>query len=136
MREISKTLKIYERWSEQKVSSSKSSITFSKHIVSTRRRRLLRILGFVKGKLSFKYLGVPILASQLKAVHLDDIVGRIKDRMEGWKNKLLLNGSRVLLLCQVLMSILIHLLSTVHAPISVVKKINRSQVIFFRCEGW
>lgn len=47
--------------------------------MTTRRRILLRILGFVEGKLPFKYLGVPILAGRLKALHLEEIVGKIKD---------------------------------------------------------
>ncbi|XP_042978817.1 uncharacterized protein LOC122309401 [Carya illinoinensis] len=100
VRKISKSLQLYERWSGQKVSSSKSSIIFSNHIAINQRQRLLRILGFVEGKLPFKYLGVPILAGRLKAVHLEDIVGKIKDRIEGLQNKILPNGSRVILLRQ------------------------------------
>lgn len=51
--------------------------------------------------------------------------------MEGWKNKILPNGARVLLLHQVLMSLTVHLLSTIHAPLSMLKNITRSLSNFF-----
>ncbi|XP_035540253.1 uncharacterized protein LOC118344233 [Juglans regia] len=85
MKSISKILELYEDWSGQIVSKAKSSFIFSKRISLHRRRSTLSITGFVKGTLSFEYLGIPIISRRLKAIHLDDLL-RVKDcRVEsGW----------------------------------------------------
>ncbi|XP_042939531.1 uncharacterized protein LOC122274569 [Carya illinoinensis] len=131
VRAILDVLSTYEQWSGQNVRKVKSSITFSKYITRLRRRSILRITGFVEGKTPFKYLGVPIISGRMKTVYLEEIVEKIKARLEGWKNKLLANGAPVLLLKHVLMSLPIYLLSTVYVPGSVMKSINRCLSNFF-----
>ncbi|KAF5472484.1 hypothetical protein F2P56_009201 [Juglans regia] len=85
VRAIARTLKIYETWSGQKVNKDRSSIIFSKHITVARKRSVLRITGFSEGTLPFKYLGVLIIYGRLKLVHLDEVVGKIRERIDGWK---------------------------------------------------
>ncbi|XP_042973032.1 uncharacterized protein LOC122304830 [Carya illinoinensis] len=130
-RAIMRVLSTYEQWLSQNVSKGKSSITFSRHITRPRRRSIQRITRFVEGKTPFKYLGVPIIFGCMKSAYLEEIVGKIKARLEGWKNKLLANGARVLLLKHVLMSLPIYLLSTVYVPGLVMTSINRCLSNFF-----
>ncbi|KAF5444244.1 hypothetical protein F2P56_036732 [Juglans regia] len=131
VRAIARTLEIYETWFGQKVNKDKSSIIFSKHITAARKRSLLRITGFYEETLPFKYVGVPIICGRLKLVHLDEVVGKIQERIDGWKARLLSNGARLLLIKHVLGSIPIHLLSILQVPKSVIVSLNRCFGNFF-----
>ncbi|XP_042984734.1 uncharacterized protein LOC122313615 [Carya illinoinensis] len=84
IRAISEVLTIYENWSGQRVNKEKSSIIFSKIVPRSRRRNILSILGFSEGLLPFKYLGVPIVSGRLKAVHFDEFLCKIRDKIGGW----------------------------------------------------
>lgn len=93
---------------------------------------LLQMTGVVEGFFfPFKHLGVPIISGRLKAIHLDDLVGKVKKRLEGWQNRLLSNGARLMLLKHVLMSLPIHLMSVIQVPLSVVRVLNRYFSNFF-----
>lgn len=78
-----------------------------------------------------KYLGAPLVAGWLKVNHFDEVVARVRERLVGWQNNLLSNGARIILLRQLISSILIHLLSIVHAPKMILNILNRLTSNFF-----
>ncbi|XP_042964741.1 uncharacterized protein LOC122298964 [Carya illinoinensis] len=47
------------------------------------RRALLNCMGFSEDTLPFKYLEVPIIAGRLKAIHLEELVGKIRKKIGG-----------------------------------------------------
>ncbi|XP_042964794.1 uncharacterized protein LOC122299025 [Carya illinoinensis] len=108
------------------VNKEKSLIIFSNLIPYFKSINILRIFGFSEGSLSFKYLGVPIVSRRLKAVHFDEFLGKIGDKIGGWQSWLLSSGARLLLLKHVLGSFSIHVLSILQVPKSILSSISRS----------
>ncbi|KAG2674096.1 hypothetical protein I3760_13G119500 [Carya illinoinensis] len=45
--------------------------------------------GFSEGSLPFKYLGMPIVVDRLKASNFGELLGKVKNKIAGWKMKLL-----------------------------------------------
>ncbi|KAF5454407.1 hypothetical protein F2P56_024075 [Juglans regia] len=124
-------LQQYEECSGQVVNNRKSSMVFSKHITEGRRRSLLRITGFSEGNFPFTYLGVPIVSGGLLSANFEEIINKVRKRLEGWKTRLLSNGTQLLLLKHVLQSLPIHCLSMLNTPKSVIGKIERLMSTFF-----
>lgn len=87
------TLKVYEKWSGQLINKDKLALFFSKHIIMSRRRSLLRLNGFVEGKFPLTYLGVPLVSGWLTSRDLESFVRKIKNKMVGWKLTLLSQGA-------------------------------------------
>lgn len=113
------------------LSVGKSSLHFSKSINRSWRRKLLCETEFQEGNFPFHYLGVHFVSSRTKIVHLDDLVHKICDRITGWKSKLLSQGARLIVIRQILMSLPIRLLSSIHIPKVVLQRINRCLSTFF-----
>lgn len=72
-----------------------------------------------------------MVSGRLQASHFDDLLGRIQDRIGGWKSRLLSNRARLLLLKHMLSGMPIHLLSILQVPKSVIVAISRSLSNFF-----
>ncbi|KAJ0103213.1 hypothetical protein Patl1_06269 [Pistacia atlantica] len=96
------TLEVYEKWSGQLINKEKSAFFFSKSITIARRRNLMRSTGFMEGKFSFTYLGVPMVSGRLTSKHLEPLVEKVGRKIAGWKSKLLSQGDRLTLMKHVL----------------------------------
>ncbi|XP_059310014.1 uncharacterized protein LOC132061173 [Lycium ferocissimum] len=70
-----------------------------------------RMLGFTRGMFPFKYLGCPIFYSRKRKVYYNDLIKRVKDRLQNWKGRLLSFGGKVVLINSVLQSMPMYLLS-------------------------
>nr|XP_009796111.1 PREDICTED: uncharacterized protein LOC104242726 [Nicotiana sylvestris] len=66
---------------------------------------LCELSGYKKGTLSFRYLGVPILAKKISAVDYEILVDKMCARIQSWRIRNLLYAGRVLLENSVLMYI-------------------------------
>ncbi|XP_042965908.1 uncharacterized protein LOC122299590 [Carya illinoinensis] len=128
---ISDVFALYESWWGKVVSKEKSSIFFPKYVNSVRKRNILQLTSFSEGLFPVKYLGVPLFSGRLKVSYFEDLMNRIRDRLEGWQNRLLSAGARLLLLRHVVSSIPVHLLSVLHTPKKVVSSLNRIMSNFF-----
>lgn len=71
--------------------------------------------GFTEGQFPFNYLGVPIVDGRLKIIHFDPLLEMVSKKLAGWKNRLLSQGGRLILLRHVLSSMPIHL-SVIQMP--------------------
>ncbi|GJY97428.1 reverse transcriptase domain, reverse transcriptase zinc-binding domain protein [Tanacetum coccineum] len=60
--------------------------------------KLPRVLPFEEGKLSVKYLGVPLVSSRLRIRDCNELVDRVQLRIQDWKNKSLLIAGRLQLI--------------------------------------
>ncbi|KAK4833981.1 hypothetical protein QYF36_014386 [Acer negundo] len=96
-------LGVSEGWSGQEISKEKSALFPSKHISSSRTRSLLRLTGFRE----------------------------VRNKVAGWKFKLLSQGERLVLLRHVLASMPIHILSVIIAPLATIARINSLLSNFF-----
>ncbi|XP_042950164.1 uncharacterized protein LOC122282278 [Carya illinoinensis] len=67
----------------------------------------------------------------LKTSYFDDLLTRVRGRLDGWQNRILTAGARLLLLKHVALSIPMHLLSVLSTPKTVVSSLNRLMSNFF-----
>lgn len=113
------------------MNKDKSAIFFLKKLSVQRKGELLQVTGFLEGKFPFTYLGVPIVDGKLKGCHFEPLIQKISKKIEGWKSRLLSQGSRLVLLRHVLSSMTLHLLAILNAPKMVIKKIQGMFASFF-----
>ncbi|KAG2685838.1 hypothetical protein I3760_10G144400 [Carya illinoinensis] len=78
-----------------------------------------------------KYLGVNIVEGRVAFSYMEDLVNKIRNKVSGWKTRLLSAGGKLILLKHVLLSLPIYLLSVVQVPKSVLNSINRILSNFF-----
>ena len=57
-----------------------------------------RALGTPMGTLPIRYLGLPLSTGQLRGTDWLRVVGKVEQRLEGWKAKVLSKGGRLVLL--------------------------------------
>ncbi|GKG09035.1 hypothetical protein Tco_0334867, partial [Tanacetum coccineum] len=85
----------------------------------------------VLGKLSMKYLGVPLLAKCLRISNCKQLVDKVKDRIGDWKNRFLSYAGRLQLISSVLASLHTYWDSVYLIPKAVVNvdtKVGRSLI--------
>ncbi|XP_060190654.1 uncharacterized protein LOC132619919 [Lycium barbarum] len=74
------------------------------------------ITGFKRGTFPFTYLGCPVTHSRKRKADYNDLIKKVKNRLQTWKGRLLSFGGKVVLINNVLMSMPIHLLSAIKPP--------------------
>lgn len=80
--------------------TSKSSIYFGVSLVV--QEKIWQRLEFARGKLSFKYLGVPLSTKMLSVMQCQPLIDKMIDRITTWAAKLLTYTGRVQLIKSVL----------------------------------
>ncbi|OAY65909.1 hypothetical protein ACMD2_18920 [Ananas comosus] len=93
--------------------------------------RLANILGCKVGKLSFRYLGLPLYNKHLRKEDWDVVINCIEVRIDGWKAKLLSQGDRLTLVNSVLTNLPLFYLSIFKAPHWVLHRIEALRRAFF-----
>ncbi|KAF5202660.1 hypothetical protein FRX31_007753 [Thalictrum thalictroides] len=81
--------------SGQKVNASKSSFLLSPKAELERSYSISQATGFSHKNAPMEYLGTPIFPGRAKAVYFEKLFIRIRNKMAGWKNKLLSQGGRL-----------------------------------------
>ncbi|KAJ0095449.1 hypothetical protein Patl1_15066 [Pistacia atlantica] len=87
--------------------------------------------GFVEGKFSITYLGVPLVSGRLTSRHLEPLIEKIRRKIAGWKLKLLSQGGRLTLMKHVLACMSTHLLAVLNVPMKVFSRLNSLLSTFF-----
>lgn len=90
-------LNVFCRYSGQKVNYTKSSIFFSKNVSETSACALSSLIGIPKTSSLGKYLGVNSGHGRIKSSDFNDIISRIRTRLDGWKMKNLSLAGRTVL---------------------------------------
>ncbi|XP_074288399.1 uncharacterized protein LOC141613561 [Silene latifolia] len=73
----------FSKASGLKVSASKSNAYF-RNVPEQTKQEILRVSGFIEGKIPFKYLGMPIQTTRLKKQDCECLVDKICDRIHGY----------------------------------------------------
>ncbi|XP_060202636.1 uncharacterized protein LOC132631055 [Lycium barbarum] len=89
------------------------------------------ITGFKRGTFPFTYLGCPVTHSRKRKVNYNDLIKKVKNWLQTWKERLLSFGGKVVLTNNVLMSMPIHLLSAIKPPKYVINDMHKIFLRFF-----
>nr|KAJ0187106.1 hypothetical protein LSAT_V11C900454800 [Lactuca sativa] len=103
---------------------AKSHIFFG-NVKGPFKRKILRILPFVEGKLPMKYLGIPLVSTKLFIRDCKGLVDKVKRKVNDWKNKSLSYAGRLQLISAVLSSLPVYWASAVLLPKGTTKEIEK-----------
>ncbi|XP_060170629.1 uncharacterized protein LOC132601564 [Lycium barbarum] len=101
----------YETVSGQRMNRDKSCFYMYKTCAMSLVQDVIQITGFTRGEFPFKYLGCPIFHSRKKKAYYNDLIKKVKDKLQNWKGKFISFGGKVVLINSVFQSMPMYLLS-------------------------
>ncbi|GJZ80021.1 putative RNA-directed DNA polymerase, eukaryota, reverse transcriptase zinc-binding domain protein [Tanacetum coccineum] len=96
---------------------------------------ILHVLPFEEGRLPVKYLGVPLVSSRLIFQDCKELIEKVQNRVNDWKNKSLSAAGRLQLIRSVLSSMHIYWASMFILPSCVLNDIEQLMRGFLWCQG-
>ena len=96
---------LYEKASGQKRNREKTIVFFSKATSEERKLEIIEALGVSEVKEYEKYLGLLVVVGRNKKASLNFIKERVWNKLQGWKENLLSQASREVLLKAVVQAI-------------------------------
>ncbi|KAL6219594.1 hypothetical protein ACLB2K_007353 [Fragaria x ananassa] len=109
-------LKAYEMISSQQINLQKSVVSFSKNVVVEEQERLADLMGVRRVEKHDKYLGVPVEVSYSKEEAFGYLVERVKQRTQGWREKLLSVAGKEILIKAVIQAIPTYIMNCFELP--------------------
>lgn len=126
---IHSVLQDFHSFSGLQPNISKSAIFYA-GVNAQLKNQMESILPFPEGCFPIKYLGVPLISTQLKALDCGALKDKILHRVNDWSNKSLSYGGRALLIQSVLYNVQVYWSSIFILPSKVVKEIESSLMAF------
>ena len=114
----------YEKALGQKINSEKTNLFFSKGVPESSKDLLKNLLGVPKIKEYEKYLGLPAVVGRRKNASLNYIKDRVWSKLQGWKEKLLSQAGKEVLLKAVVQAIPTFAMSCFRLPIGLCQDIE------------
>lgn len=105
--------------SGQKVSLAKSRVLFSPNVSSPICQDIVKILNIRETTNLGKYLGIPILASAVRARDFDYLIDKVSSKLSSWKSRLLSLPGRTLLIQIVIEAIPAYVMQCTALPLKV-----------------
>ena len=102
---IQRILLLYEQASGQKLNREKTTVFFSKATPVERKLEIIDFLGVSEVREYDKYLGLLAVVGRNKKASLNFIKERMWNKLQGWKEKLLSQAGREVLLKAVVQAI-------------------------------
>ena len=130
-RVIHRILELYESYSGQAINLQKSSIMFSSNVRTDKQKVLSAMLGVTNGINTGKYLGLPSLIGRSKRATFSYIKDTIWKRIQGWRNKLLSQVGKGVLIKSVSQAIPTYSMSVFLLPVSVCDEIQKMMNSFW-----
>ena len=96
---------LYEQASDQKLNREKTTVFFSKATPDERKIEIINELGVSEVREYKKYLGLPAVVGRNKKASLNFIKERVWNKLQGWKEKLLSQAGRKVLLKAIVQAI-------------------------------
>ncbi|GJV60790.1 hypothetical protein Tco_1466890 [Tanacetum coccineum] len=87
--------------------TGKSSVFFGS-VKDADKIKILDILPFAVGKLPMKYLGVPLMTKKISTKECKQLIDKVKNKIDDWKNKYLSYAGRLQLIAFVLASLNVY----------------------------
>ena len=123
---LNKCLNTFSRAYGLEVNNTKSEVFFF-NTPRINQQNILRILGFQGSSLPSKYLGAPLADGVIRKVYWEDLLERMRRKLDNWAFRPFNLASRVVLVKSVLQAMPIYLFSTLAAPKSVLKQMRTIQ---------
>ena len=116
-RHIQELLALYETASGQKLNKDKTAIFFSKNTPQQDQNAIKNLLHIPAIRSYEKYLGLPSFIGRSKKICFSQIKERVWSKLKGWKEKLLSQSGREILIKAVAQSIPTYAMSCFKLPI-------------------
>nr|XP_027125355.1 uncharacterized protein LOC113741893 [Coffea arabica] len=113
---VMKLWKMYGKALGQVINAEKSSVFFSTNTGDKVKVEILDILGGMKEARQSKYLGLPLVIGRPKKQVFNYIRERVINRMCGWKERLLSNAGKEVLLKSVILALPAYAMSCCKLP--------------------
>ena len=117
-------LKEYEEASGQQINRVKTTIFFSKSTPQRDQATILGMLGVPAIKQYEKYLGLPSFVGKAKYASFSQIKERVWSKLKGWKEKLISQAGREVLIKSVAQAIPTYAMSCFRLPSRLIKEIE------------
>ena len=121
---LKNVLDTYYAASGQKLSHDKSSIFFSMNTMVEVKEEVCQILNVMTESLNDKYLGLPALVSAERSDCFQHLVDRVRQRVNGWKEKLLSMGGKEVLIKSIAQAIPVYAMMVFKIPQNICKGIS------------
>lgn len=121
---IAEIIGIYERASGQKINFEKSEVSYSKCVNVMRRTEIIEVLGVKQVEKHEKYLGLPTIIGRSKKMVFTCLKERIWKKMQGWKEKLLSQARKEVLIKAVAQAIPTYITGLFHIPDTLIDEIH------------
>ncbi|GJY65949.1 hypothetical protein Tco_0468187 [Tanacetum coccineum] len=82
------------------VPSLPKSTAYFCNVLNHAKLAILNIISFEEGRMSVKYLGVPLISSRLIYRDCKELIDKVQSQIQDWKNRSLLAAGRAFLWCQ------------------------------------
>ena len=117
---IQALLGLYEKASSQMINSAKTTLFFSKNVLDATKESIKNLLT----KEYEKYLGLPVVVGRNKKASLNYIKDRVWGKLQGWKEKLLSQAGKEVLLKAVVQAIPTFAMSCFRLPVGLCQDIE------------
>jgi hypothetical protein len=117
-------LQTYERASGQQLNMAKTSVFFSRNTREEFKGFIWNSVGVTTTTGFEKYLGLPTLVGRSKKRTFANICGRVKARLDGWKEKFLSQAGKEVLIKAVVQALPTYCMSVFRLPQSLCKSLN------------
>lgn len=117
-------LNLYCECSGQRVNAAKSSFLLSNNAPRERIQITIQATKFQHKKFPLEYLGVPLFQGRAKAIYFEGMIKKVRSKIDGWKNKLLSKGGKLILLKHILLSMPVYQFSAFDVPKAVIKSLE------------
>ena len=129
--QLMKVLEDYGRASGQLINKDKSSIFFSKNVKGRKRVEVLKELEGMKEVNQSKYLGLPMVIGRSKRQVFEFIRQKTVKKLGGWKEKLLSQAGKEILLKSVILALPSYVMSCCRLPRTLCKNVCSEMAKFW-----
>ena len=117
-------MEIYEKDSGQKLNTEKTTLFFSKNVSNCSKLFIKNLLGVPEIREFESYLGLPAMVGKNKRASLNYIKDRVWSKLQGWKEKLLSQARKELLLKAAVQAIPMFAMSFFRLPVGLCQDIE------------
>lgn len=121
---IQEILDIYEKASGQQINKGKTTLFFNKSVSLATKNQIKTLLGLPEIRAYEKYLGLPAVIGRNKRKSLNYIKERVWRKLQGWKEKILSQAEKEVLLKAVVQAIPTFAMACFKLPIGLCKDIE------------